>query len=175
MVAFAAVATAATTADMTLTMGLTDGHNTSNHGGFVDEVMRRVAKLAPLGEYASAQIFEALDEGEAAYQAKQTRLMDRGVLDGDSEGAAQLLVRKGHMEAGGQVPFIDQRLLRSTHYEKGRDKGIALDLKVSTDLAQMTVARARTADERGAALNNLGNVELAFFVKNRVSKHLDTA
>jgi hypothetical protein len=65
---------------MTLTMGLTDGHNTSNHGSFVDEVMRRVAKLAPLGEYAgaSAQISEALDEGEAAYQAKQTRLMDRG-------------------------------------------------------------------------------------------------
>ena len=78
MVAFAAVATAATTADMTLRMGLTDGHNTSNHGSFVDEVMRRVAKLAPLGEYASAQISEDLDEGEAAYQAKQTRLMDRG-------------------------------------------------------------------------------------------------
>ena len=74
MVAFAAVATAATTADM----GLTDGHNTFNHGSFVDEVMRRVAKLAPLGEYASAQISEDLDEGEAAYQAKQTRLMDRG-------------------------------------------------------------------------------------------------
>ena len=79
------------------------------------------------------------------------------------------------MEAGGQVPFNDRRLLRSTHYEKGRDKGIALDLKVSIDLAQMTVARARTAYERCAALNNLGNVELAFFVKNRVSKHLDTA
>lgn len=57
-----------------------DGHNTSKHGGFVDEVMRRVAKLAPLGEYAStsAQIVEALDEGEAAYKVKQTRLMDRG-------------------------------------------------------------------------------------------------
>jgi hypothetical protein len=79
------------------------------------------------------------------------------------------------MEAGGQVPFNDRRLLRSTHFEKGRYKGIVLDLKVSIDLAQMTVARARTAYKRGAALNNLGNVELAFFVKNRVSKHLDTA
>ena len=65
---------------MTLTTVQADGHNTSNHGGFVDEVMRRVAKLAPLGEYAgaSAQIAKALDESEAAYQAKQKRLMDRG-------------------------------------------------------------------------------------------------
>ena len=59
--------------------------------------------------------------------------------------------------------------------KRGREKGIALDLKVSIDLTQMAVARARAADEPGAALNNLGNAELAFFVKNRVSKHLDTA
>jgi tetratricopeptide (TPR) repeat protein len=139
-----------------------DGHSPSNHGDFVDEVMRRVAELAAQGEYASAsaQIAEALDEGDAAYQAKQTRLMGRGVdialLDGDSAGAAQLLVRKADMEAGGQIEFEDLRRTQNTYYEKGRDKGIALDLKVAIDLAQMKVARARTADERGTALNDLG-------------------
>lgn len=59
------------------------------------------------------------------------------------------------MEAGGQVAVGDLRALWQGYLEKGRDKGIALDLKVSIDLAQITAARATTSDERGTALNDL--------------------
>ena len=140
-----------------------DGHKTSNHG-FVDEVMRRVAELAAEGEYASASatIDAALDDEVAASEARQLRLIDKGIdialLDGDSAGAAKLLVRKADMEAGGQATIGDLRALWQGYLENGRDKGIALDLKVSIDLAQITAARATTADERGAALNDLGFV-----------------
>ena len=138
-----------------------DGHKTSNHGDFVDEVMRRVAELARNGKYtsASAAIDAALEDEVAASEARQLRLMNKGIdialLDGDSAGAARLLVRKADIEAGGQAAFGDLRALQETYFVTGRDKGIALDLKVSIDLAQIIAARATTADERGAALNDL--------------------
>ena len=205
-----------------------DGHKTSNHGDFVDEVMRRVAEFAAEGEYtsASAKIAEALGDEVAASEARQLHLIGKGIdialLDGDSVGAAKLLVRNADMEAGGQVAFGDIRALQESYYLTGRDKGIALDLKVSIHLAQITLDRATIADERGTALNdlaislrtlgerdsdtvrleqaveayqraleertqdrvpmnwaatqnNLGVVELAFFDKNGLSKHLDRA
>ena len=138
-----------------------DGHKTSNHGDFVDEVMRRVAALAAEGEYtsASAEIDAALKDEVAASEARQLRLIDKGIdialLDGESAGAAKLLVRKADMEAGGQAAFEDLRDLRRSYLVKGRDKGIALDLKVSIDLAEITLDRATTSDERGTALNVL--------------------
>ena len=138
-----------------------DGHKTSNHGDFVDEVMRRVAELARDGEYtsASAEIDAALEDEVAASESRQLRLIDKGIdialLDGDSAGAAKLLVRKADMEAGGKAAFGDLRALWQSYFGNGRDKGIALDLKVSIDLAHITLDRATTADQRGAALNYL--------------------
>lgn len=126
--------------------------------------MRRVAELAAEGEYtiASAKIAEALEDEVVASDARQLRLIDKGIditlLDGDSAGAAKPLMRKADVEAGGQPTFDDLRALQDTCFVTGRDKGIALDLKVSIDLAQITLARATTADERGAALNDLGFV-----------------
>ena len=123
--------------------------------------MRRVAELAAEGEYtiASAKIAEALEDEVVASDARQLRLIDKGIditlLDGDSAGAAKPLMRKADVEAGGQPTFDDLRALQDTCFVTGRDKGIALDLKVSIDLAQITLARATTADERGAALNDL--------------------
>lgn len=154
-----------------------DGHKTSNHG-FVDEVMRRVAELAAEGEYASASatIDAALDDEVAASEARQLRLIDKGIdialLDGDSAGAAKLLVRKADMEAGGQATIGDLRALWQGYLENGRDKGIALDLKVSIDLAQITAARATTADERGAALNDLGFVLQTLGARDSDTKRL---
>jgi tetratricopeptide (TPR) repeat protein len=158
-----------------------DGHKTSNHGDFVDEVMRRVAELAAEGEYASAsaEIDAALEDEVAASEARQLRLMDQGIdialLDGDSAGAAKLLVRKADMEGGGQVAFDDLRALRRSYFEKGRDKGIALDLKVSIDLAQITLARATTADERGIALNDLATSLKTLGARDSDTKRLEQA
>ncbi|MGC1496822.1 MAG: tetratricopeptide repeat protein [Sulfitobacter sp.] len=139
-----------------------DGHASSNHGDFVDQVMQRVTELAAVGEYddASAKIAEALAEEEAAFAARKLRLLGRDIdmamLAGNSALAARRLVEKADVDAGGTAAFEDLRMLQGHYYETGRDKGIALDLEVAIDLAQLVRARAATADERGAAQNGLG-------------------
>ena len=48
--------------------------------------------------------------------------------------------------------------LRAEHesgYERGRDRGLNVDLEISIELARIALARARGADERGAALNDV--------------------
>ncbi|AXI43536.1 hypothetical protein [Sulfitobacter sp. SK011] len=140
-----------------------DGHAPSNHGDFVDEVMRHVAELSAQGDYASASaaITEALAEEDAASAARKLRLLAKGIdialLAGDSALAAKQLVAKTDLDAGGgQASFEDLRQMQDQSYEKGRDKGIALDLEVSIDLAQIILTRATTADQRGTVHNDLG-------------------
>ena len=48
------------------------------------------------------------------------------------------------------------RQLQDDYYVAGRDKGVALDLRVSIALARLLVDRAGDSDETGAALNDLG-------------------
>src|SRR5271167_3035530 len=42
-------------------------------------------------------------------------------------------------------------------YVRGRDKGLNLDLEVAIEIARIAVSRAKDRDERGQALNSLGN------------------
>jgi tetratricopeptide (TPR) repeat protein len=46
--------------------------------------------------------------------------------------------------------------VQDDYYVASRDKGVALDLRVSIALANLLVDRAGDSDETGAALNNLG-------------------
>jgi len=71
-----------------------DGRVSSNHGDFVDEVLKRVAELSADGEYRSAgdAIDAALSREEEEWQARKGKLLDRGgevaLLDRDTERAA---------------------------------------------------------------------------------------
>ncbi len=109
-----------------------EGRVHSNHGDFVDEVLRRVAELSREGEYKVA--LSEIEEALAKQEAEQVRLMSSGVeialLDGDAAKAAELLVRKADLEAGGRAAFEDLRALQDVYYVRGRDKGINLDLEV---------------------------------------------
>ena len=135
-----------------------EGRTPSNHRDFVDQVLARVADLAAKGDYpaAGAAIADALEEEEA----RRAKLLDSGIevalLEGDAEQAADYLIRKADLEAGGRADFGALRALFIDRYETGRDKGLALPLKVSIALAQRIHGIASAADEHGTALNDLG-------------------
>jgi len=138
-----------------------EGRVPSNHGDFVDEVLKRATELAADGAYASASqaITDALAQEDAAHQARKLRLLTKGaeiaMLDGDAKTAALRLVQAMDLDAGGQAPFDALRALQDTYYVKGRDKGTLLDLIISIEIARITQTRASTTDERGIALNDL--------------------
>ncbi|MDF1872560.1 helix-turn-helix transcriptional regulator, partial [Vannielia sp.] len=86
-----------------------EGAGGSNHGDFVDEVLRRVAALSAEGSYAEAgeAIEAALAEEAAAHERRVERLLGSGIelamLEGDAEKAASLLIRRADHAAGGQA------------------------------------------------------------------------
>ncbi len=139
-----------------------DGRVASNHGDFVDVVLHRVAALSADGEYKSAgdEIDAALAREEEEAQARRVKLLERGVevalLDRDTKRAAELMVRKADLGAGGVAGFGDLRTLQDFYFERGRDKGINLDLELAIDLAELIKARADSTDELGTASNDLG-------------------
>ena len=160
----------------------------SNHGDFVDEVLRRATELARDGDYTSAgaAIDEALGQADAEERelidrskAKKLRLLDKGVdvalLDRDTAKAAALLVRKADVEAGGMAEFEALRALRRHHYEIGRDKGRNLDSALAIDLAQPVLNRARNADQRGTARNDLGSALRTLGERESETKRLEQA
>jgi len=131
-----------------------DGKTGSNHDGFVDEVLRRVADLAADGEYdrAHAETDEALER----LDAEKDRVLQQGIevalVAGDTARAARLLVSNADMDAGGVAEFEALRALQDAYYVEGRDKGLKQPLLVSIDLGHILSERAQTADQRGAAL-----------------------
>jgi tetratricopeptide (TPR) repeat protein len=140
-----------------------EGHTPSNHGDFVDAVLRQVADLAAQGDYAGAggALAQALAEEDAAHRARKSRLRDSAaevaMLEGDADAAAGHLIARADLDAGGRADLNDLRALQDRYHAKGRDRGTALDLEIAIALARLYHTRARTEDERGAALNDLGN------------------
>jgi tetratricopeptide (TPR) repeat protein len=141
-----------------------EGRAGSNLGDFVDAVLRRVAERSAKGEHAAAvaEIEAALAQEEAESRARQVRLLDaaleQDLLRRDPEAAARRIVRKVELELpeGGR-PFEALRVVFGEWYERGRDKGINLDLEVAIALARAQQLASSGSDERGTALMNLGN------------------
>lgn len=154
-----------------------EGTTPSNHGGFVDVVLARVAELSREGEYASAS--EAIDEALKQAAAEQVRLLDSGVevamLARDAQKATALLVRKADLEAGGHAKHEALRLLWLHYHEIGRDKGSNLDSAVAIELARFVRARASTQDELGEAANDLANALIILGERDRSTSYLEEA
>ncbi|KCV82017.1 hypothetical protein ATO10_09228 [Actibacterium atlanticum] len=133
-----------------------EGRVPSNHGDFVDEVLKRVTALSAEGEYTQAgdEIAEAL----AKVEAEKARLLRSGIemamLAGDSARTAALLVQQA--EAEGSIGYQELRALHKPFYERGRDEGLALDLNIAIDLARIILSRSRDSGTRCAAWNILG-------------------
>ncbi|MEM7499161.1 MAG: hypothetical protein AAF371_14355 [Pseudomonadota bacterium] len=146
------------------------GAQPSNFGDWVDDVLARVQAFSREGlheEGAAAAIdaFEQWEREEAerreAEHARGVRLLDaaltQNLLDVDAAGAAACIRRRLFLET--QDPgerFAALRKVQDEWYERGRDRGLNLDLEVSIHLARASRALAADAEDRGAALNDLG-------------------
>ncbi|WP_238547778.1 tetratricopeptide repeat protein [Meridianimarinicoccus roseus] len=140
-----------------------EGRHGSNLGGLIDDVLSRVTALSAEGAYTAAisELDEALQREEAESQARTLRLLnaaiDQHLLAFDADGAATKLARRVTLETTDPAArFGVLRGEQDVWYERGRDKGLRLDLDVSIALARITRHAAQGADQRGAALNDLG-------------------
>jgi tetratricopeptide (TPR) repeat protein len=159
-----------------------EGRAGSNLGDFVDAVLRRVAERSAQGEHAAAvaEIEAALAQEEAESRARQVRLLDaaleQDLLRRDPEAAARRIVRKAELELPeGWRLFDAVRVVFEEWYERGRDRGVNLDLEVAIALARKVHAAAADSDSRGAALNGLGNALSALGEREAGTARLEEA
>ena len=141
-----------------------EGRHGSNLGDFVDAVLGRVRALSAKGDYQTAisELDAALSREEAESQARTHRLLtaaiDQHLLAFDAEGAAEKLARRVDLETPDPTARFDAlRAEQDILYIHGRDKGLRLDIEVSIALARIGQTLATSADQRGTALNGLGN------------------
>jgi tetratricopeptide (TPR) repeat protein len=67
------------------------------------------------------------------------------------------------------------RQLQDDYYVAGRDKGVALDLRVSIALTRLLVDRAGDSDETGAVLNDLGTALKTLGARDSGTERLEQA
>ncbi len=72
-------------------------------------------------------------------------------------------------------PFDALRLERNRWYERGRDQGLRLHLEVAIALARTSGAWASDADQRGAALTDLGTALAVLGVRDSGPERLAEA
>ena len=145
------------------------GAQGSNLGVFIDDVLRRLADLTATGRFEEAG--EAADAAIAAWErdeadrrtradAELARLLEAGerqdLLRGDAEAAAAKIVRRVELETAEPARFHALRATQGVWYERGRNRGLDLDLKVAIALARAALDVANGTDERGTALNDVG-------------------
>ena len=106
---------------------------------------------------AAAAADAAVDQAEAGLSQLLDAAVAQHLLAFDAEGAARQIVRRVTLESGSGAPLRRPAQRVERRYQRGRDKGLRLDLEVAIALARQGRARARDADQRGAALNDLGN------------------
>jgi tetratricopeptide (TPR) repeat protein len=136
------------------------GQAGSNVDAFVDGVLRRLAELTREGrlDEAAAAADQAVDRAEAGLIQLIDAAVDQHLLALDAEGAARQVARRLMLAAPDPAALFNAlRAEQDIWYERGRDKGLRLDLEVAVALARHTRRLAGDADERGAALDDLGN------------------
>jgi tetratricopeptide (TPR) repeat protein len=135
------------------------GEAGSNVDAFVDATLRRLAALTAEGrlDEAAVQADAAIGQAETGL----TRLLDAAIaqhlLAFDAEGAARQIVRRVTL-ATEEPGFAFDSLMREQQnwHERGRTRGLRLDLKVATLLASRSQSLARNPDQQGRALHSLG-------------------
>ena len=159
-----------------------EGRHGSNLGDFVDEVLRRVTALSADGAHATAidEIEDALGREDAESTARKLRLLksaiDQHLLAFDPDGAAAKIARRVEIET--PDPAAGFEALRKewrVWYERGRDKGLNLDLAVAIALARAAQDMAKNTDQRGASLNALGNALLTLGEREPGTARLEEA
>ena len=142
------------------------GESGSNFGLEVDAVFKRLAELTERGELGQAsdeanRALAAWEEEQEEVKAKGLALLDAGIaqdyLRRDAEAVARKLVRKSELDrAEGANVFEALSSVWNEWHDRGRDKGLNLDLEVSISVANLMVQYAESEKERGAQLIYVG-------------------
>ncbi|MFT6784792.1 MAG: tetratricopeptide (TPR) repeat protein [Dinoroseobacter sp.] len=131
----------------------------SNIDDAVTHITQAVDALNAQGLTDDAATLIAEEESRA--EAGLIRLYDKGIaqaiLTRDSDAAATYELKKLPIDTPDpSARFNALRAAQDVWYERGRDKGLNFDLEVSIILARASIQAARTADQSGSALNDLG-------------------
>jgi tetratricopeptide (TPR) repeat protein len=145
----------------------TRGHAGSNTGDFVAAVLARMAELSAEGRDTEAaaeadRAFAEWEERQKREAQKGVALLEAGlradILRRDAVSAARRIARKVEIETqDSKSGFSILRQEYDAWYVRGRDQGLNFDLEISIEIARVRTCRARDGDQRGAALNDLGN------------------
>jgi len=141
------------------------GERGTNQEAFVEDVLKRLAETTRSGEYdaGSEAVDEALAELDQSHRRSRETLLEAGVeqdlLRRDPAAVAGRIESLAALDTteGSPVwsPKFSER--QDAFYEEGDAKGINLSLEVAIEMARRMVASAGSADQRGTALNLLGN------------------
>jgi tetratricopeptide (TPR) repeat protein len=133
----------------------------TNLGDWVDRVIAEAARLARGGDNrgAAEMVERALAEEAAESSARQMWLINTALLHRlqvpDAKGAADLLVKRLDVEAGGRADFLSFLAEKEIWRLRGRDQGLALEQEVAISFARCIVGRAADPDQRIIALSDL--------------------
>ncbi len=147
------------------------GERKTNQDKFIEEISKKVGEATARGEIdlAAKTVETGLEElnrreAEALQSARKTR---EAVLE---LGLEQDLLRRDAFAAAARIEAIvaleapeeplwsaAYRARQDGFFEEGKDKGVNLSLDVAAEMAQRMLFAARDADQRGSALNLLGN------------------
>lgn len=146
---------AADLAAETLAQGVAGG----NVDDFVDAVLRRLADLTARGllDEAAAEADAAADRAEAGLVLLLNAAVRQHLQAADAEGAARQIVRRVTLETPDPARVLDALSAEQNDwYERGRDKGLSLDLEVAIALAEACSFHVGDPESAGEMLNRLG-------------------
>jgi tetratricopeptide (TPR) repeat protein len=149
-----------------------EGRGGDNLGAFVDAVLARVRRRYDANDFDAAAAEATTGfvewrrrETERRAEAAQAGLkilnagLRQDILRRDPAAAAERIELVAGIKAGDGAMGLIAAL--RTHfdewYHRGRDKGLNFDLEVAIEIARRALVQTRTADERGAWHNLLGN------------------
>jgi len=140
------------------------GEQGTNDDAFVNTVLARVAERVRNDDFdgGAGAIDEALTELEAKHRRSQVALLEEGVkvdtLRRDAVAVARRIERIVAADHPADRPaWLPEFRARYDEFEADGDRGINFSLAVAIGLARRCQATARDANERGVALNLLGN------------------
>ena len=142
------------------------GRAPSETGPFVEAVLREVAALSKEGQLdiaagkvdlALAQLDVATDKIRMAKLELLESGIDTDLLRRDVASAAARIVQKVKLQTDNPAALFEAlRTELSKWYQRGRDKGVNIDLEIAIALAEEVTTRASNKDNKGTALNDLG-------------------